>query len=122
MTDWAEFGRCQHWLEDALKYNNTGQTLDDVKRGLLSGEYILWPGKNSAVVTEHYDAPTGKFLNFFLAGGDIEELESMLKPIETWAKEFGVKKITLFGRRGWERSFMKHAGYRAHWVVMTKDI
>jgi len=122
MTDWTEFERCQHWLEDALKYNNTGQTLDDVKRGLLDGEYILWAGSKCAVVTEHYETPNGKFLNFFLAGGDVEELESMLKPIETWAKDFGVKKITLYGRRGWERSFMKDAGYKTHWVVMTKDI
>lgn len=122
MTDWEEFSRCQKWLEDALEYNNTGQTLDDVKKGMLDGKYILWPGRNCAVVTEHYQTPRGKFLNFFLAGGDLQELESMLVPIETWAKKFGVKKITLYGRRGWERSFMKDAGYKTHWVVMTKDI
>jgi hypothetical protein len=122
MTDWAEFDRCRKYLEDALEYNNTGQTLDDVKAGLLSGEYILWPGENCAVVTEHFDGPTGKFLNFFLAGGDLQELESMLAPIETWAKSAGVNKITLYGRRGWERTFLKDAGYKTQWVVMTKEL
>lgn len=122
MIDWDEFSRCQKWLEDALEYNMTGQTLDDVKQGLASGEYILWPGRNSAVVTEHFETPEGKFLNFFLAAGDLEELAGMLAPIEDWAKENGVNKITLYGRRGWERSFMKRAGYRTHWVIMTKDI
>lgn len=122
MIDWSEFSRCQKWLEDALKYNMTGQTLDDVKNGLASGEYLLWPGRNSAVVTEHYETPQGKFLNFFLAGGELDELAQMLEPIEAWAKANGVKKITLYGRRGWEKTFLRGAGYRTHWVVMTKDI
>lgn len=122
MIDWAEFGRCQGWLEDALKYNMTGQTLDDVKSGLTSGEYILWPGRNSAIVTEHFETPHGKFLNFFLAAGDLDELADMVVPIEDWAKKNGVTKITLYGRRGWGRTFLKKSGYKTHWVIMTKDI
>lgn len=122
MTDWKEFSRCQKWLEDALEYNDNSQTLEDVRRGLLAGEYILWPGRNSVIVTEHYETPQGKFLNFFLAGGDLDELKDTVPRIEVWAKEFGVKKITLYGRRGWERSFLRDTGYKTHWVVMTKDI
>lgn len=122
MIDWTEYNRCKKWLEDALEYNDTGQTLDDVERGLQTGEYLLWPGRNSAVVTEHFETPQGKFLNFFLAGGDLDELAQMLKPIEDWARADGVSKITLYGRRGWARSFMKQAGYQTRWVVMTKDI
>jgi hypothetical protein len=122
MIDWSEFGRCQKWLEDALEYNMTGQTLDDVKAGLATGEYILWPGHKCALVTEHYEARQGKFLNFFLAAGDLDELATMVPRIESWAKDQGVKRITLFGRRGWERTFLRDSGYRPHWVVMTKDI
>lgn len=122
MTDWTEFDRCKKLLEDALEYNNTGQTLEDVKRGLHSGEYILWPGENSVVVTEHFDGPLGKFLNFFLAAGEMSELEAMLPGIEAYAKLSGVSRITLYGRRGWERSFLRDQGYKPHFVVMTKEI
>lgn len=122
MVDWAEFQRCQKWLEDALEYSMSGQTLDSVKEGLATGEYVLWPGRDSVIVTEEFQNGQRKFLNFFLAAGNLDELASMAPRIEAWAKDRGVTKVTLFGRRGWERSFMKQAGYKPHWVVMTKDI
>lgn len=121
--DWQdELERCRPWIEDALAYNQTGMTIDDVVFGLSTGEYRLWPGDRCAVVTEHYTGRTGKHLNFFLAGGDINELESMLPVIEAQARAEGVVRITLYGRRGWQRSFLKNSGYQTHWVVMTKEL
>lgn len=117
-----EFIRCRTWIEDALAYNNTGQTLQDVWTGMQSGKYRLWPGEQCAVVTEEYKNKQGKHLNFFLAGGDLEELESMLPKIEAHSKNEGIVRITLYGRRGWEKSFLRSAGYKTHWVVMTKDM
>lgn len=122
MIDWTEFNRCQKWLEDALEYNDTGLTIEDVRRGLVEGKYSFLPGRNCAVVLEHYETPKGKHLNYFLAAGNFAELESMLKPVEAWAKDIGVTRITVFGRRGWEKSFLKDNGYRPHWVVLTKDL
>ncbi len=118
----GELERCRPWIEDALAYNMTGQTYDDVVSGLAQGIYRLWPGERCAVVTEHYEGRDGGHLNFFLAGGDITELESMLPVIEGQAKKEGVKRLTLFGRRGWQRTFIKDAGYKTHWVVMTKEL
>jgi hypothetical protein len=117
-----EFIRCRDWLEDALDYNNTGQTMQDVWAGIVAGEYRLWPGEQCAVVTEEYENKQGKHLNFFLAGGDLDELETMLPVIEKYATDEGVVRITLYGRRGWEKSFLRSAGYKTHWVVMTKEI
>jgi hypothetical protein len=122
MDEVDEFIRCRKWLEDALEYNDTGQTLQDVWVGMQSGEYRLWPGERCAVVTEHFENTQGKHLSFFLAGGDIAELETMLPKIEACARDDGVVRITLYGRRGWEKSFLRSAGYKTHWVVMTKDM
>lgn len=122
MVDWEQFERCRDWIRDALEYNMTGQTLDDVKTGLAEGEYVLWPGENCAIVTEHFDGPRGKFTNLFLAGGDLGELPVILQRIEDRAKQDGVRTITLYGRRGWERSFLRDVGYRPLWTVMTKEI
>jgi uncharacterized protein (DUF2384 family) len=122
MIDWDEFERLTPHILAALEYNGGEQSLADVKAGLASGDFQLWPGRNSMIVTEYFETPTNKFLNFFLAAGELDELADMVAPIERWAKNRGVTKITLYGRKGWERSFMKELGYRTHWVVMTKDL
>ncbi len=114
--------RCRPYLEDALRYNDTGQTFEDVVAGLWRGDYRLWPGQRSAIVTEHYVGRQGEHVNLFLAGGDMDELQSLLASIEDEARRQGVVRVTLYGRRGWERTFLKDQGYRPRWVVMTKEL
>lgn len=123
MTDWGEFDRCRAWIEDALHYNLAGHTINDVVHGLSAGDLVLHPGRNSVIITEHTETPSGNFMNFFIAGGDLDELAEMVGPIEQWARDkLGVKTVALYGRRGWERSFMKKLGYRPIWTVMVKEL
>jgi hypothetical protein len=122
-VDWAEFNRCSKYLEDALEYNDIGQTLDEIKRGLEEGEYTFWPGRQSAIVTEQFATNDGKVMvNFFLAGGDIDELARMTTTVEAWAAKSGASRMMVYGRRGWERSFLKNAGYRPKWAILVKDL
>lgn len=117
-----EFARCAPWIEAALKYDGETHTIEDVMLSVAAGERQFWPGQRSAVITEVVRYPRKTALNFWLAGGDLQELKTMLAPIEQWAREQGCERITLAGRRGWERTFMREAGYTPQWSVMAKEL
>jgi hypothetical protein len=123
VPDWMrEFARCAPYIEAALKYDGGTHTVEDVMLSVAAGERQFWPGKQSAIVTELARHPRMSVLHFWLAGGDLQELETMVGPIERWAKEQGCTRITLAGRRGWARTFMRDAGYEPRWAVMAKDL
>jgi hypothetical protein len=117
-----EFERCTPYIAAALEYSGGTHTVADVAEMIREGRAQFWPGLRSAIVTEINEYPRIKILNFFLAGGDIDELAIMSKFIENWAKMAGCQRITLVGRRGWERSFLKERGYKPKWFVLAKEI
>lgn len=116
------FVHCSDWIASALRYAGGTHTINDIADGIAQGRFQLWPGKKAAVVTEIIQYPQSRALHFFLAGGDVNELQMMLAPIEEWAKNMGCQRITLAGRKGWLKSFMSKADYAEKWVVMSKDI
>lgn len=122
MIDWDEFERLTPHIVAALAYNGGEQTLDDVRDGLASGDFQLWPGRDSVIVTDITETPRYKILNFFIGGGNLDELRQMVNPIEDWAKSQGVSRVCVFGRRGWARTFLTGMGYEPRWVVMTKEL
>ena len=46
----------------------------------------------------------------------------MLPLVAEWGKQQGCTSMSLTGRRGWERTFLKREGWTANLVVMTKDL
>ncbi len=98
-----EFDRCAKWLEDALAYSNGTHDIEDIWAGIESGQFQLWPGKNSAVITEIYLYPKKKVFHIFLAGGEMEELLEMWDSIEIYAKVVGCTSLSVSGRKGWMR-------------------
>lgn len=120
---YLQFDRCREWIADAMERAGGTHWLCDVADMVRDGRAHLWPGKKSAVVTHFITYPRMKALNFWLVGGDIEELEDMEKHIAEWGKEAGCKRLLATGRRGWTRSFMvKNAGYATRWWVLSKEI
>lgn len=119
MTD---LERARPHIEAALSYANGTHSFADVEAGLTTGKYLLWPGVNSAVVTQIVEHPRQRTLHFFLAGGNLAELEVMLPTIIEWGRTQGCTAASLTGRRGWERTFLKREGWNADLVVMTKEI
>lgn len=122
MIDRARIERARPFLEAALEYTQGTHTYADVVRDLDTGRSQLWDTNRAAVVTEIQLAPRAKTCHLFLAGGDLEELERILAVIERWAKGTGCDRISLAGRRGWERTFLRGEGYSPAWTVMTKDL
>lgn len=118
----AELNRCRRWIEDALEYAGGTHTFNDIAAAVLSDRFQIWPSNNAVVVTEIVVYPQLKDLHYFLAGGNLDELKAMRPIIEAWGKEVGCTRVSLAGRKGWERTFLKDEGYRPNWFVLSKEL
>lgn len=117
-----EWTRCKHWIEAALPYCYGTHTIDDVAAGIGSGQFQFWPGERSAVITEILEYPRLKALNYFLVGGDGQELVERMEPmIAAWAKSIGCTRLVQVGRKGWSR-VLRPKGYRPVLTMMLKEI
>jgi hypothetical protein len=115
--------RARPHIEAALSYAGGTHTYEDVVAMIHAGRLKFWPGPNSAVVTEIIEYPRRRTLHFFLAGGNLAELEVMLPGIIEWGRTTqGCDSASLTGRKGWERTFLKREGWTANLVVMTKAL
>lgn len=112
----------RRYIEAALEYADGTYTFEDVERDVHAGRLQFWPGETSAVITEIIDYPQQRALNYFLAGGNLAELEAMWPVIETWGRSQGCTHALFTGRKGWERTFVRRIGFQPKLVVFTKEL
>jgi hypothetical protein len=105
----------------ALRYAGT-HTLEDIELGVAEGRFQLWPGDESAIVTELLVTPLKKTLLFFLAGGNLVELRAMVPGILSWGRQQGCSHAALAGRFGWQRSFVREFGFQPVATVMETKL
>ena len=118
-----EAARLAPHIEAALEYAGGTHTIEDVVAEIAAGNMQLWPGQDSVIVTEIVRYPRKTVLNFFLAGGKLEELEPMSAAAERWAEtEHGCSSATLMGRPGWQKTFLAGRGYVPKLVYMSKEL
>lgn len=110
------------FLQKALDLAGNTHTLEDVGAMIEAGRLQWWPGVTSAIITEIIEYPQQKALHFFLAGGNLAELEVMYPAVEEWGRQQGCTAASTSGRPGWERTFLKREGWKARTVVMTKEL
>lgn len=122
MSDEKDFERLRHHVAAALEYSGGTHKVEDIVEGIRAGRFQFWPGRDSAVVTEIIVYPQLKDLHYFLAGGDLDELRLMRPLIEQWGKSIGCSRVSLAGRKGWERTFLKDEGYEPKWFILCKDL
>lgn len=122
MTDEEDLQRLRHHVEAALEYSGGTHGIEDIAEGLKKGRFQLWPADDSVVVTEIIVYPRLKNLHFFLAGGDLDELRLMRPLIEQWGKSMGCTRVSLAGREGWSKTFLRDEGYKPKWFVLSKDL
>jgi len=94
--------RVRH-LQSALTKSGDRDDIYDVLYDLASGHAQLWETTNATVVTQVADHSTYRCLNVWLAGGDLDEILSLLDQAEEWALSHGCDTIEVTGRRGWKR-------------------
>lgn len=117
---WHEqFDRCAPWIKDALEYSGGTHSLEDVRAQIASGHAQIWPAEKAVVVTEIRVHPRKKVCNFWLAGGDLDQILDMLPHMESWAKDNGCDATTLNGRVGWKKVLKD---YQPQAMSFTKEI
>lgn len=109
-------------IESALAYGSGTHTFDDIVELVESGRAQFWPGLNSAVVTQIDRQPRRNVLYFFLAGGNLAELEAMEPLILEWGREQGCTLAAMLGRPGWERTFMQRSGWKSSLKMFEKEL
>lgn len=110
-------------IEAALGYAQGTHTFEDIQAAVEAGSLQYWPGVRSVIVTEIIQYPRAKALHFFLAGGDIDELEEMYPLVEEWGRSQGCTVASMAGRAGWSRSFLtRKEGWTPTAVLFSKDL
>jgi len=122
LSDKEDLERLRHHVEAALEYSGGTHGIEDIAEGLEAGKFQLWPAENSVIVTQINVYPRLKNLHFFLAGGDLDEIRLMHPLIEQWGKSMGCTRVSLAGRQGWAKTFLKDEGYTPKWFVLSKDL
>jgi hypothetical protein len=118
-----EFNRLSIHIFAALEHAGETHAIEDIWNGICSGVFQFWPAEKSAVVTEILSYPNGKrTLHFFLAGGDLTELQTMYPYILEWGRTAGCSRATLAGRPGWARTFLRKDGWEPRWCVLAKEL
>jgi len=111
----VQWERCKPLIEKAIEYQDS-YTIDDVEAKIRNGIALLWPGKETAIVTEFVVFPNKKVLHILCIAGKYEEVEEIYKSIENYAREIGIDKITGSGRKGWLRK-VKHLGFKQEYMI-----
>lgn len=115
----------QEWLKgkpyiiEALKYQDL-YAIEDVECKIKDGTFLLWTGKQSAIITEFIEFPQKKTCNLLFCGGDFNEIVEITKTIEDFCHLCGVSKLYGGGRRGWLRK-IKHLGWKPDFLIY-KDL
>lgn len=115
----ADWKRCRHWIEDALKYSGGAYAIEDVEQAIEAGRMQFWPGHNCAAITECVSFPRKKMLNITLAGGDMQELIGMIPSFSSFASFLGCSELAVAGRPGWEKVLR---GWKKGFVVLSTPV
>ena len=110
-------------LYRALAETDGSYDVATIENMLSEGVVQLWARGESFVLTELRIAPTGKrYGHIFLCGGSLPELLPLYPILEGWARSQGCGMMTMVGRRGWERTFLKDEGWTAPYSVYRKEL
>lgn len=110
-------------IDAALAEGGNMYNFDDIVAGVAANEMQFWPGASSVIVTQIVDFPRKKVLHVFLAGGVLAEIEIMAPLIADWGRARGCTSIMLSGRKGWQRTFLTHTGWKVlHELVVMETV
>ena len=109
------------WLEAALASSNNPETLLDVYEQVSRRPgHDLWVCDTATILTVLVAGQKGPLLHLWLAGGAMDGIQQLYPLVEAFARELGCISMTLIGRRGWERSFLRDEGWAPTLVHLEK--
>jgi hypothetical protein len=108
-------------IESALDHAGTHH-FEDVKQAIEDGRATHWPAGHSIIVTEVVEHPLTKWLHFWIAAGEREELRRMQPIILEWGRDQGCTKASMTGRAGWERLLTPYGWQKDPAITFTKNL
>ena len=99
-----ELQKCEQFLEPALEYDDCHE-MQDIADAIADGKMQLWSAPTGALITEVQEYPRKRVLHVWWGGGTLQTMLNFVPHIEQFAKDIGCGKITITGRKGWERIF-----------------
>lgn len=107
-------------LDRALRLAGHTHTIDDIQRDLASGRLQCFSDGDSFALTEIVQEPQKKYLNVFLAVGEMS-IVNLIPRIEAFAQEAGCAWVQALGRPGWKSVLPKY-GWKPTHVLFVHEI
>jgi hypothetical protein len=108
-------------LQKALDLAGNTHEIDDVVAGVRSGALQAFSSENAFVVTEIAVAPRKKWLNVFLAVGQLDEVMELQPQVEAFGREQGCEFMVMTGRKGWLKVLPEY-GWRENGVSYARPL
>lgn len=89
-------------LADALRRSGDTHDVVDILDAVARSEAQIWVNADAMFVTQVEQSPKKRRLRYWLAVGNISDLEPLVPIIETFGREQGcTEAVADFARRGW---------------------
>jgi hypothetical protein len=104
-------------LRKALRVGGNTHELEDILFGLETGKMQAFWNDGAIIVTEIVQAPAKRYLNIFLAAGDMDSVMALHPKIEAFSDEKGCEFGRALVRPGFEK-VLKAKGWKRKMIVM----
>jgi hypothetical protein len=108
-------------LEQALEHGGGTYALQDIIEGLEQGRFQLFWNEEGMAVTEIIQAPQKRYLNIFLAAGEMKAVLKLHRRIEKFARKHGCDFMLATARKGWEK-IGPSVGWQSTHTVYTRQL
>lgn len=107
-------------LQRALRIAGDTHTIEDIKSEITAGRFQVFSEGDSFVLTEIIQEPQQKFLNVFLAVGEMSVVK-LIPKIEAFAEQTGCSWVQTLGRPGWKSVLPEYDWQPTH-VLFKRQI
>lgn len=92
-------------IEEALAYGGSAYTFDQVVQGCVQAKILARFWDDAFMLVQVVEYPNSRHYHIFVAGGNMQTLIAARPQIIEAARAAGCERISLSGRKGWERMF-----------------
>lgn len=107
-------------LRKALRIAGDTHTIEDIKNEISAGRFQVFSEGDNFVLTEIVQEPQQKYMNVFLAVGEMSVV-NLISKMEAFAKQSGCSWVQALGRPGW-KSVLPEYGWQPTHVLFVHRI
>lgn len=101
-------------IKKALKHGGDTHTWDDVRQGLIDGQFQLHWNSGGVAITEIQVFPRRKNLHCFIVAGQMASVLELQKDMVAFARAHDCGSLSAIGRFGWGRVLPKQGWKKLH--------